>query len=116
MAKWSPSAKYCASVLHMLASLNIIQAGYIHGLSILWTAILLTVISAVKEFWADLTWLEHDSLLGSTLDFVMYQAGMWIALLSLPYLREIWFFVAIALVVAIILLCMYLDMRSQEVL
>lgn len=96
----------------MLVSIAIVQAAYIQKWNLWWVCGILTVVAALKEFWADETWLEHDTNAGSTLDFACYiLVGMPAALLSL------WmFWLGVAMIVVAILVAMVIDMRRQNVL
>lgn len=111
MKKWSPSAEYCASVLHMVAAISIVQAASRQGYNMWWTCIILAIVTAVKEFWADRTWLENDSLRGSALDFSCYIIGMGAAAISLSM-----FWLSVALITLAIVVAMLIDMKSQDVL
>lgn len=82
---WTPSAKMLAQQTHFLgAAIIMLLSDRIHGTP--WHyALGIVVCAALKEFWVDRTWLEHDSLVGSTWDFIFYVFGGgcgWLALLS----------------------------------
>ena len=80
---WTPSAWFLAEVNHVLASCCIVlladRQGWRVGLVVLW----MSLAVALKEFWADLTWLEHDTVVGSFTDAICYgigALGTWLAL------------------------------------
>lgn len=79
---WNPSAKFCASSAHMGWAAALFLGAIDHSLSMWWVAPCFMAFALLKEFWADLTWLEQDSIQGSTLDFVTYVLGMGIGLLG----------------------------------
>lgn len=69
---WNPSSWCLAQVNHVLAGALVLMVFAAHP----WLALVLfTLIVGLKEFWADLTWLEHDSWAGSCIDFGAYMAG-----------------------------------------
>ena len=85
-SSWSPSAEYCAQSAHYLAGALVVLAAEQHGLSLFWTAIVFISVTAFKEFVADMTFWEHDTLAGSALDWTCYQLGLLAGLLALCHL------------------------------
>lgn len=83
---WSPSPWFLAEVNHVLASCVIVLICARQGWS-MWPVIAaMAVVCALKEFWADLSWLEHDTMAGSVTDYVSYMLGAlgtWLALYHL---------------------------------
>ena len=72
---WNPSPKFLASSAHVgWAALAILSALH-HGLPLAATVGVFTLYAVLKEYWADITWLEQDTLAGTTLDFVTYLLG-----------------------------------------
>ena len=109
--KWSPSAKYCASILHIVASIAIMEQVQIQRWNLLIASGIIILIAAVKEFWADMTWLENDSLKGSGLDFFCYSWGVGMFWASTWMLWS-----AICTFVLTILIAVVVDMSNQGVL
>lgn len=80
MNKWSPSAKFCASSAHMgWAAAFIVTYDDWNTLTL---CIILIVWAAIKEYILDLFIIEHDSIIGSTLDFVTYMLGGIVGLIA----------------------------------
>lgn len=80
---WSPSVWFLAEVNHVLAASLIVLMSSRQGWSIPVVCLWMALAVAAKEFWADFTWLEHDTLAGSVTDFVCYMIGAlgtWLAL------------------------------------
>lgn len=73
---WNPSAKFCASSAHIGWGTSIFLAGLYNEFNPAIFILIYVVTTGLKEYWADLTWLEQDSVLGSTIDFAGYQFGM----------------------------------------
>lgn len=105
---WSPSAKYCAEMLHVVASLAFMQQIQIQEWNQWLAGAIWIIVWAIKEFWADLTWLEHDSLKDSLLDFIMYCWGVCIHVLSQFSLGA-----AIVVIGVTFLVAVLIDMDSQ---
>lgn len=72
---WSPSAWYCAEVVHILAGALILVAASLHGFTPWIVLACLLTGAAVKEFGIDLSPFEGDSLWGSCQDFFFYAVG-----------------------------------------
>lgn len=82
MSKWSPSAKFCASSAHVGWAASAMLGTLHHNVAWYWCVTAFVVYAALKEFWADLTWLEHDSWQGSTLDFATYVVGIFVGIVG----------------------------------
>jgi hypothetical protein len=109
---WSPSAWYCAEVLHILAGALVVVAGALHGLTPWMVLAGLVVVAGVKEFTIDVSPFEGDSWWGSTQDFFFYcvvGSGGFLAAVS-------FFWIGGIVVVAGILLCMVVDMLENACL
>lgn len=83
---WTPSAWYLAEVNHVLAASLVVmladRQGWRIGVVVMW----MTLAVALKEFWADLSWLEHDTVVGSVTDAICYMIGALGTWLSLYHL------------------------------
>jgi hypothetical protein len=101
---WTPSSKFCASSAHIGWAIAAVLAFLHNGLPVDWAVIGFVAYAVVKEYVIDLsildnlvTWfeskgvpgflvgwlaLEHDSLAGSTLDFVTYGVGVGLGVLA----------------------------------
>lgn len=73
---WNPSPGFLASSAHIGWATAVVLAGLHQGVQPWLLASLFGFFALVKEYWADLTWLEHDTVKGSTLDFVTYMLGL----------------------------------------
>lgn len=89
---WSPSPWFLAEINHVLASAVIVLACAHQGWTPWWAVLGIALVTGVKEFWADLTWLEHDTLGGSAVDFLCYLLG---ALGTVLALSHVWAGVAV---------------------
>lgn len=83
---WSPSAWFLAEVNHVLAAAVIVLACARQGWNPWYAVLGIALVTGLKEFWADLTWLEHDSVEGSVVDFVCYLVGAAGTMLALFHL------------------------------
>ena len=90
---WNPSPWFLAETNHLLAACIVIVLAAWKKKPLFLTAGIFLVFAGLKEFWADFTWLEHDSVLGSTMDFVLYSIGLVSGLLAT---RWLWIGVALA--------------------
>ena len=80
---WQPSANFLAQSCHLGWGAFAVSASLFRGLP--WLIPVLVIVAAIKEFWADIFWLESghtpvgelasDTWQGSTLDFCMYLLG-----------------------------------------
>lgn len=105
---WSPSAKFCSSSAHVGWAAALIAASPNSGIE-LWLVVSMFVIFAIiKEFWADLSWLEHDTIQGSVLDFTTYCVGIVIGLVSLYH-----FWMSLVLAISVLITLAVLDYDNQ---
>lgn len=72
---WIPSARYLAQNAHLLFSCALVFFCASQGWEPWWAVLGITIGAAVKEFWADLFWLEHDTVEGSAMDYSFYLVG-----------------------------------------
>lgn len=107
MNKWSPSAKFCASSAHMGWAAAFVL-GY-KDWGTLELSVVLIVYAAIKEYVFDLFIIEHDSILGSTLDFVTYILGGLVGLLAIHHQLA-----AVILSVILLILASLIDYLSQK--
>lgn len=80
---WKPSPWFLAEINHVLAAALLVLFADRLGWPAAWTVAAIVAVTALKEFWADLTWLEHDTFVGSLEDFASYMTGtfgVWLAL------------------------------------
>src|SRR6185312_15710378 len=72
---WAPSPKFLATSLHIGWALAFTLAAQHAGWVAWQTTLAVSVWAVFKEYLADLTFLEHDTLRGTTLDAVAYEIG-----------------------------------------
>jgi hypothetical protein len=72
---WTPSVKYLAQNTHLLFSCALVFFTALQGWEPWWAVLLIVIGAAIKEFWADIFWLEKDTFDGSATDFTFYLAG-----------------------------------------
>ncbi len=110
---WSPSAWYCAEVLHILAGALVVLGGSFHGYNPWMVSAGLAIGAAVKEFAIDLSPFEGDSLWGSCQDFGCYLVG---GLGGFVAASTAFFWTAALIVIAGVLVCMVIDMYHNACL
>ena len=80
--KWVPSPFFLANMTHLLgAALVTITAAY-KGMPLPWIIVGVIVFALLKEFIADMTFLESDTFAGSLEDFTGYMTGLFLAVLA----------------------------------
>jgi hypothetical protein len=78
-SKWTPSPNYLAQNTHILGASSIVLFCALQGWNF-WIGLGIVLVWAlIKEFVLDLFVIEHDTLEGSDLDFLMYVIGATIA-------------------------------------
>lgn len=97
--EWEPGPKFLASSAHMGWAAAYIGYFPPHYLPYYLTVIIFFTYITLKEYWADITWLEQDSIKGTTLDWVTYTGGYGIGRIALwnPWLGLIIAVIAITL-------------------
>lgn len=103
---WVPSPKFCASSAHTGWGTAFLLAGQTHDWSPWIGFTVLTAWGLFKEYLLDLFVIEHDSVAGSTLDFVTYEVAVGIALLN-----GVSFVGALLLAAGLLTLLAYLDYK-----
>lgn len=102
---WTPTPKFCAGSTHIGWAAAIFLSTLHVGCPVwlLWVLFLSYIV--LKEFWADLTWLEQDSVRGSTFDAITYLVGAGVGWLAYDH-----YFAGFALSVIVLLFLAWLDM------
>lgn len=107
---WSPSSKFLASSCHTAWACGCMM-GAIHRGAAWWLVLAIFVpFAAAKEFWADLTWLERDTIWGSALDFATYCIGLLLGILGWHY-----FFIGIIVAICLLIFGMVVDYNLSQI-
>lgn len=104
---WFPSSKFCASSAHMGWGAAILLATFHHEFPLWLVTVLFVAYAVVKEYWADLTWLEQDNIVGSTLDFITYIVGGAIGALGFYHV-----YAGIVVAIVVLVFMTVLDMNN----
>ena len=91
---WQPSNWYLAQVVHVLASLAIVEGCLLHfHTPLLPLCILIAGIAGFKEYAIDCSPFENDSIWGSTQDWFCYLLGVAVAATAQA---DVWLGIALA--------------------